>query len=109
MISPMDYSLCNQTVTVYRKGAQGIIRQVLTNCRYFSKAALETKDTGHWKRTDFLLIVPGNREILPDDRVLPGEGPVFSRWAELYDAPMITSVKTYHWGNEVCHREGRGL
>ncbi len=109
MISPMDYSLCNQTVTVYRKGAQGIFRQVLTGCRYFPKAKLEIENTGNHKRTDFLLIVPGDREILPDDRVLPGEGPVFTRWAELYDAPMIAGVKTYYWRNEVCHREGSGL
>ena len=108
-MNPLDYSLCTQTVTVYRKGAEGIFRQVLTGCRYFPKAVMEIKDTGNRKRTDFLLIVPGDREILPDDRVLPGEGPVFSRWAELYDAPIIGGVKTYRWGNEVCHREGRGV
>jgi len=105
----LDYSLCKQTVTVYRKHPGGITRQVLHCCGFFPKAELEVKDTGCRKKTDFLLIVPGDREILPDDRVLPGEGPVITRWAELYDAPILGSVKTYYWGNTVCHREGRGL
>ncbi len=109
MISPLSYSLCTQTVTVYRKDKGGVTRLVLPGCGYFPKAVMDTEDTGHRRRTDFLLIVPGDREILPDDRVLPGEGPVFTRWSELYNAPILGSVKTFTWGNDVCHREGRGI
>lgn len=108
-MSALNYSLCTQTVTVYRKNKDSITRQVFSGCGYFPKTVLETEDTGHRKRTDFLLIVPGDREILPDDRVLPGEGPIFTRWAELYDVPLIGSVKTFYWKDAVCHREGRGV
>ena len=107
-MNPLNYSLCTQTVTIYRKNKDSIIRQVLSGCGYFPKTVLETEDIGRRKRRDFLLIVPGDREIFPDDRVLPGEGPVFTRWAELYDAPVIGSVKTFFWKDAVCHREGRG-
>lgn len=108
-MSVLSYPLCTQTVTIYRKSAGGILRQVLSGCGYFPKTVLHQRDVGHRKSADFLLIVPGDREIFPDDRVIEGEGPVFTRWAELYDVPLIGSVKTFRWGNDVCHREGRGM
>ena len=30
-MNPLDYSLCNQTVTLYRKEGNGVKRQVLTD------------------------------------------------------------------------------
>ena len=107
-MSLLCYDLCNQTVTVYRKTKDGVLRMVLPGCAYFPKASQKVDPVGKQTNWGFLLIVPGDREIRPDDRVLLGEGPVFTRWAELYDVPLVGSVNTYYWENRVCHREGRG-
>lgn len=109
MTGPMDYSLCARTVTVYRKTDGGLQRIVLPGCGYLHREEMKVDKVGQKHLRDFLLIVPGDREILPGDRVLPGEGPEFTRWGELYHIPALKTVKTYTWEEAVCHREGRSF
>lgn len=103
----MDYSLCRQTVTLYRKTSYGVERTVLPGCGFFPREAQKSDNAGERTRGGFLLIVPGDRELKPGDRVVRGEGPRLSRWGDLYGCPAVETVKTYFWGDTVCHREGR--
>lgn len=70
-MNPLDYSLCCQTVTIYRKTGEKILRKVAENC-YLSRQ-VSTPQAGYGKSMEkkFLLIIPGNAcPLQPGDRVL---------------------------------------
>ena len=70
----MDYPLCDQTVTLYRPHADGVLRQVLEGCYLEVTSDLRQHD----RRLDrkFLLLVPGAcQRVFPGDHLIPGNGP----------------------------------
>lgn len=74
-MSLLDYSLCSQTVTLYRLQGDAVLRQVLEGC-YYSHTTRETVDEqGRRQQVSCLLIVPGGWEIRLGDRVMEGIGP----------------------------------
>ncbi len=112
MQCPLDYSLCRQTVTVYRLQEDRVVRQVLTNVlyRYWIREKLGRE--GRYRETGCLLIVPGAADLRPGDRVLPGEGPRITRaeWTgflpvRIPGLAQIAYVKPYFWENRLCHTE----
>lgn len=69
------YSLCRDTVTVYRCTSEGICRQVYTNANLqMLDKLVEDTHTPEWERP-FLLIVPGQADLQVGDRIMRGEGP----------------------------------
>ena len=114
-----DYSLCDQTVTIYhRDGKDGYTRQVIEH-----GASLDFKKTqnvdkaGSKEVNSFLLIIPG--PVVPvsvGDKVLEGEGPeIASReaWAAFIPAKVpglgvVQYVDPKYWHGRVVHTEAGG-
>lgn len=110
---PLDYSLCRQTVTVYRNIGGSIERSVLTNCA-FSRQQEQVVDTnGTRQSTGFLLIVPGPvQQVFSGDRVLEGEGPVIDPdgWSTFLPVTVpglcqVSYVRVCYWEDGICHIE----
>ncbi len=111
---PLDYSLCNQTVTIYhRKDLRREVRQGV----HYEYRRRETVKTGQTeKEVGFLLVIPGKAELEPGDKVAPGIGPELTGaegWARLTaDDPsglgIIQTVYPWYWQGEICHMEARG-
>ena len=108
---PLDYSLCNMTVTVYHR--EGLTRQVIENAHYEWTDRREVTGGIAEKSRSFLLVVPGQCRLQPGDKVLLGIGPEISRWEELLPETvaslgLITSVQPRYYGGKLCHTEARG-
>ena len=108
----MSYPLCRQTVTLYRKQGNEILRQVIHGCFYRYEDRLEENVRGLEFCRKFLLIVPGQTPLYLGDRVLEGEGPelTLSQWDSFLPAtvPGLSQadyVAPGIWQGEVCHWE----
>ena len=113
MTGPLDYSLCNQTVTVYRKDKTLIKQRILQGC-YFSWEEAQTEDEmGIRRETKCILIVPGDEyPICIGDRVIAGIGPDASSktWNEFLPVTVpglavINYVTPCYWEGKICHIE----
>ena len=105
-MNPFDYSLCAQTVTVYR----GQQRQVAENCHLSRQISTPTENYGKSEEKKFLLIIPGDFPLQPGDRIYDGIGPTEVDWdtfipalvPELYE---VSFAKPCFWDGEVTHWE----
>lgn len=105
-MNPFDYSLCDQTVTVYR----GQQRQVAENCHLSRQISTPTENYGKSEEKKFLLIIPGDFPLQPGDRIYDGIGPMEVDWdtfipalvPELYE---VSFAKPCFWDGEVTHWE----
>jgi hypothetical protein len=103
---PLDYSLCQDTVTVYHR--EGLTRHILRNVR-FEQTRRRTEDTGKaWAETGFLLIVPGGFPLHPGDRIAMGEGAEITSWQQTAGLPTVETVKDCHFRGKLAHTEARG-
>ena len=113
MSMPMDYSMCCQTVTVYRKTESGISRVEIPGCFLQWQEEKEYDRLGAVEKRKFLLIQPGERQLVfPGDRVLAGIGPEVSPedWATFLPTRIPGLVETayataYSWQGRFCHTE----
>lgn len=112
MSCPLDYSLCDHTVTLYRWRSGTVIRQVVQNAWYDYQTVRHTDGLGHRQETQFRLIVPGNAELLPGDRVYDGIGPdvTQAQWADFLPVcipglSQVQYVKPCYWQGKICHTE----
>lgn len=112
-MNPLDYSLCTDTVTVYRKESEGVFRQVLDNCFLSWEEQVVTDKFGTRKGVEFLLICPGDtQKIFPGDRIYAGVGPEAEevQWGEFLPAAVpglgqVSYVRVYRLDGENCHTE----
>ena len=103
---PLDYSLCQDTVTVYRR--EGLTRHVLAGV-FYEETQRKTVDVGREAReAGFLLIVPGTADIAPGDRLILGHGPEMAAWADTAGFATVESVKQCRFQGQICHTEARG-
>ena len=116
MENPMDYSLCSQTVTLYRLQEQQVKRQVLENCYLEHKTQYDTDARGSQMERAFLLIVPsqGHEQVavLPGDRIYEGTGPVIdgAQWRSFIPANVpqlmqVQYVQPCFFAGRLCHTE----
>lgn len=112
MSCPLDYSLCNQTVTLYRLRGDALHRQVVEKAFYQWERREHPEELGIRQDTVFTLILPGQWELQPGDRVFSGIGPVISKnqWAGFIPAcveglSQVQYVKKFSWQGAVCHTE----
>lgn len=89
----LDYSLCDQTVTVYHRGGRDeITRTVFPRAFLDYRKNLNVDRTGATEANGFLLVIPG-RPVACEvgDKVMRGEGPEVStdaEWRELVPAKV---------------------
>ncbi len=117
---PVDYSLCNQTVTVYRASFENntfsCIKTVSKNAFMDFKKVQNTDKTGSKESNSFLLIIPGEADLKKNDKVLFGEGEDITtreEWAKFIPANrmglcVVDYVDPKYWQNEICHTEAGG-
>ena len=107
-MNPLDYSLCQQTVTLYRRNGSGATRQVVENCHLQTRQRLRTDTAGKSMEKEFLLIIPGFADIAPGDRVYAGTGPEGVLWEDFTPANIpelyeISYVRPCFWQGDICH------
>ncbi len=112
MQCPLDYSLCNQTVTVYRLEGSTVQRQIIWQAQYQFEVQESCDREGKTRKTTCLLIIPGQADLRPGDRVYPGVGPIVTArdWAgflpvRIPGLSQIHYVKPRYWDGRVCHTE----
>lgn len=116
--SPVDYRLCNQTVTVYHwDGKDAYTQKVIENAFLDFKKTQNVDKTGSKEANTFLLVIPGaSVPVAVGDKVLAGVGPeIASReaWAGFIPAKVpglvvVKYVDPKYWKGCVVHTEAGG-
>lgn len=117
-LSPVDYRLCNQTVTVYHwDGGTGYTRKVIENAFLDIKKVQNVDKTGSSEANGFLLVIPGSDvPVAVGDKVILGEGPEVSTreaWAAFIPSKVpglvvVKYVDPKYWRGSVVHTEAGG-
>lgn len=110
---PIDYSLCSDTVTVYRLQGDSVLRQVVENGFLTWEEQTVTDVFGNRMGRNFLLILPGDTQtVFPGDRIYDGIGPEITAedWggfipARVQGLGQVSYVKPCRWEGELCHTE----
>lgn len=116
---PIDYRLCNQTVTVYHwDGAETYTRKVIRKGAFLDFKKTQNVDkTGSKEVNSFLLVIPGaSVPVAAGDKVIYGEGPEIATredWAAFIPAKcdgmgVIKYVDPKYWHGSVIHTEAGG-
>ena len=116
--SPVDYSLCNQTVTVYHwDGKDTYTRKVFTDAFLDFKKTQNVDKTGSSEVNGFLLVIPvPSVPVSVGDKVLLGEGPEIATreaWASFIPAKVpglvvVKYVDPKYWHGSIVHTEAGG-
>lgn len=114
----VDYSKCNQTVTVYHwDGKDAYTRTVLANAFLDFRKTRNVEKTGSSEANTFLLVIPcAVQGVFVGDKALLGEGPeVATReaWAALIPAKVpglvvVKYVDPKYWEGKLVHLEAGG-
>lgn len=114
---PVDYRMCNQTVTVYHKDGDSYIRTVYDRA-YLDFRKNQTVDkTGSRESNSFLLVIPGDSQmVFVGDKVMLGEGPEVStreEWSafiptKVHGLVVVSYVDPKYWGTQMVHVEAGG-
>lgn len=110
---PVDYTMCCQTVTVYRKTPRGILRTELPGCHLQWEERVTLQTTGWGQERRFLLIQPGqSQQVFAGDRIFDGIGPEISQadWQRFVPVLVeglgeVTYAIPYQWQGQFCHTE----
>ena len=116
---PVDYSLCNQTVTIYHwDGEKTYTRKVIKDAAFLDFKKTQNVDkTGSKEVNSFLLVIPG--PVVPvtvGDKVMLGDGPdVADReaWSSFIPSKVpglvvVKYVDPKYWHGSVVHTEAGG-
>lgn len=114
---PVDYRLCNQTVTVYHKDGDTITREVYDRAFLDFRKTQTTDKTGSKEANSFLLVIPGDTQaVFVGDKVLLGEGPEITtakEWTAFVPVKVpglvvVSYVDTKYWRGRIVHTEAGG-
>lgn len=116
---PVDYRLCNQTVTIYHwDGKETYTRTVIEEGSFLDFKKTQNVDkTGSKEANAFLLVVPGPTvPVAVGDKVLLGEGPEVAtreEWASLIPSKVeglvvVKYVDPKYWCGSIVHTEAGG-
>ena len=118
---PVDYRLCNQTVTVYHK--ETTAGEDTYTSTVYSRAFLDFRKnqtvdkTGSKESNSFLLVIPGDDQpVFVGDKVMLGEGPEITtreEWAAFIPAKVpglvvVSYVDPKYWNGRLVHTEAGG-
>lgn len=114
---PIDYRMCNQTVTVYHKEGDTITRTIHKRAFLEFRKNQTVDKTGSKESNSFLLVIPGDSQmVFVGDRVLLGEGPEITTkeaWAAFIPSTtpglvVVKYVDPKYWGTQMVHVEAGG-
>lgn len=114
---PVDYRLCNQTVTVYHREGDTYSRRVFKNAFFDFKKTQNVDKTGSSEVNSFLLVIPcAEQTVFAGDKVLLGEGAEISTreaWAALIPAKVkglavVKYADPKYWNGRMVHMEAGG-
>ena len=114
---PVDYRLCNQTVTIYHNEGTNFTRKVIHTAFLDFKKTQNVDKTGSTEVNSFLLVIPGETvPVAVGDKVMLGEGPEISTreaWASFIPAKIpglvvVKYVDPKYWQGAVVHTEAGG-
>lgn len=114
---PVDYRLCNQTVTVYHKDGDTITRTVYNRAFLDFRKTQTTDKTGSKEANSFLLVIPGDSQtVFVGDKVLLGEGPEITtakEWTAFVPVRVpglvvVDYVDPKYWNGTIVHTEAGG-
>ena len=114
MASPLDYSLCDQTVTSYRRERDGSVARTVHPRAFLDiKKVRNVEKTGSADAMSFLLVIPGDADICEGDKVINGEGPEEVEWASLIPSKVrglcvVRWVDPKFWEGGIAHIEAGG-
>ncbi len=117
--SPVSYSLCNQTVTIYHwDGGDTITRRVVEKGAFLDfKKVQDVSKTGSREVNSFLLVIPCHEVFVAvGDKVLHGEGQELAGredWAGFIPSKVpglavIKYVDPKYWRGRIVHVEAGG-
>lgn len=116
--NPVNYALCQQTVTVYHKVSDTEYTQTIHPRAFLDFRKNQSVDkTGSKEVNSFLLVIPGNKQAVEvGDKVLLGKGPDITdrkAWADFIPSkvPNLVVVKYVdpkYWGETMVHTEAGG-
>lgn len=111
-MSPFDYTLCDQTVTLYRLRDGMVNRHLLNNCYFVPEAGQKGNLHGKSRLKKFLLIIPGETDMVPGDRIYDGIGPADILWERFLpdteeNVYEIGAVKVCCWNGDLCHIQAK--
>ena len=116
---PVDYRLCNQTVTIYHwDGADAYTRKIIKERAFLDFKKTQNVDkTGSSEVNSFLLVIPSaSVPVSVGDKVLLGEGPEIATredWTAFIPAKVpglvvVRYVDPKYWHGSVVHTEAGG-
>lgn len=114
---PVDYSLCNQTVTVYHKDGDDYIRTVYERAFLDYKKTQSVDKTGSKEANSFLLVVPGSSQaVFVGDKVYDGIGPEIAdreAWSSFIPTKVpglvvVSYADPKKWNGQIVHTEAGG-
>ncbi len=113
---PLDYRLCNQTVTVYHKEGDKITRTVYNDAFLDFKKTENVGKTGSKEVNSFLLVIPCSEVCVhPEDKVLLGTGEEITaaRWPSFIPVKVpglvvVKYVDPKYWSGKLVHVEAGG-
>lgn len=115
-----DYSLCRQTVTVYRYADGTVTRTVHRHAYFERKLTGSLSRTGDSEQGTFLLVIPGSKQVVGvGDKVFDGIGPTIpateqTQWwrsfipSKVDGLVVVRSVALRRWDGRVTHTEASG-
>lgn len=114
---PVDYRLCNQTVTVYHKDDDTYTRTVYERAFLDFRKTQTVDKTGSKEANSFLLVIPGDTQaVFVGDKVLLGVGPEIGtreEWAAFIPSKVpglveVSYVDPKYWTGKIVHTEAGG-
>lgn len=114
---PVNYQLCNQTVTVYHKDGDKYLRTVYNRAFLDFKKTQNVDKIGTHEVNSFLLVIPCDHQIVyPKDKVLLGTGHAITtreEWAAFIPAKVpglvvVEYVDPKYWRGQMVHVEAGG-
>ena len=117
--SPVDYRLCNQTITLYHwDGRDTVTRRVIERGAFLDfKKVQDVSKLGTGGATSFLLVIPcAESPLSVGDKVLLGEGPELSGregWSRFIPArvpglAVVRYIDPKYWKGRMVHIEAGG-
>lgn len=111
-ISPAYRRLCTQEITIYHKDSDGYKTEYRAG--FFDSHKTQSVDrTGSTEVSQFQVVIPGDIDIVPGDKVMLGRGDmIYTReeWADLIpskvkDLVVVRTVDRKCWHGQITHVE----